>query len=39
MAPSSTPQRHPLAVAGAALGNFVLRHFGFRTVGRGRPQS
>jgi hypothetical protein len=39
MAPSSTPQRHPLAVAGAALGHFVLRHFGFHSVGGGRPQS
>jgi hypothetical protein len=39
MAPSGTPQRHPLAVAGAALGNFVLRHFGFHSVGRGRSQS
>jgi hypothetical protein len=37
MATSSTPQRNPLAAAGAALGHFVLRHFGFRSVERGRP--
>jgi hypothetical protein len=39
MTPSSTPQRHPLAAAGAALQNLVLRHFGFHTVRRGRPHS
>ena len=39
MAPSSTPHRHPLAAAGSALQNFVLRHFGFHTVRGGRPHS